>query len=94
MEINIGDYFFNILNEFKVIENYNINENNCTNQGIDCLNAGGINLPDTQGSWFLGYGGGNNPADLGEDIREMELEPNMTRFTNPGNAPENTGGGC
>ena len=67
-------------NEFKKVTNYDINENNCTDQALDCLKTGGINLPDTEGNWFLNIGGGSNPADLGEDIREMDID----------NLPENS----
>lgn len=50
---------------------YDLNENNCTTFDINALAAGGINLPRTIGSW-LG-GSGNDPGDMGEDIRASNL---------------------
>lgn len=91
--VNSND-FFAMIDDFSQIENYDLNENNCTDQVLDCLNSGGVILPDTVGEWFLGVGGGSNPANLGEDIRQMDLENNMTRFTNSGVAPSNVDSGC
>ena len=59
--------------------NYNLNSENCTTFALETLAAGGINLPSTIGTWTNGMG--NNPGDLGEDIRQMNLLPNMTRST-------------
>ncbi|HMH34084.1 MAG TPA: hypothetical protein VK543_13695, partial [Puia sp.] len=59
--------------------NYNLNSNNCTTFVLHALNQAGIYLPATSGSWP--NGSGNDPGDLGEDIRLMQLSTNMTRNT-------------
>jgi hypothetical protein len=59
--------------------NYNLNSENCTTFALQTLASGGIFLPSTIGTWPGGMG--NNPGDLGEDIRQMNLLPNMTRST-------------
>ena len=75
--------FFNILNYAELGNNmgfiYNLNTNNCTTFALNALAAGGISLPSTQGTWP--GGAGNDPGDLGEDIRNMPLSSNMTRNT-------------
>ncbi len=58
---------------------YNLNSNNCTTFALNALSSIGINLPQTRGTWT--NGGGVNPGDLGEDIRDMYLPANMTRKT-------------
>lgn len=58
---------------------YNLNSNNCTTFALNALSSIGIELPRTTGTWL--NGSGNNPGDLGEDIREMKLGTNMTRST-------------
>jgi hypothetical protein len=52
-------------------QNYLLTTFNCTNAVISSLQAGNINLPQTLGSnaLFIGI----NPADLGQDIRELNL---------------------
>ena len=55
---------------------YNLNANNCTTFSLDALSAGGIKVPATIGTWL--DGSGNDPGDLGEDIRIMNLSSNMT----------------
>lgn len=76
--------FFNILNYVGLGNNpglmYNLNNDNCTTFDLSALAAAGINLPSTKSSW-LGDGYGNDPGDLGEDIRNMSLAPNMVRNT-------------
>jgi hypothetical protein len=76
--------FFNILNYESQGNNpgymYNLSTNNCTSFDLHALDAGGVVLPATNGSW-PGGGFGYDPGDLGEDIRNMQLSPNMTRST-------------
>jgi hypothetical protein len=76
--------FFNILNFITQGNNsgylYNLSTNNCTSFDLHALDAGGIVLPSTVGTWPLG-GFGNDPGDLGEDIRSLPLSPTMTRNT-------------
>jgi len=75
--------FFDILSYVSIGNNtgyfYDLSTNNCTTFALHGLAAGGIDLPTTQGSW-LG-GSGDDPGDLGEDIRSMVLPPNATRNT-------------
>jgi hypothetical protein len=70
-------------------EHYNLNNNNCSSFCTKKLSEIGITLPETSGSWFLGIGGGVNPGDLGEDIRQIQLLPNQTRNVSGGNSPLN-----
>jgi len=58
---------------------YDLNKDNCTSYALHTLNQGGVNLPSTIGAWPNGMG--NNPGDLGEDIRQMNNLPNMTKST-------------
>lgn len=75
--------FFNILNFVSQVnssnQNYNLNNFNCTSFSIEACWAGDIKLPSTIGNWT--GGSGNDPGDLGEDIRSMPLQSNMTRNT-------------
>ena len=73
--------FFNMLNYVSQAndQQYNLNSNNCTSFAIKALNAGDIFLPSTIGTWPAGSG--NDPGDLGEDIRSLNLSPDMTRNT-------------
>lgn len=75
--------FFNILAFVSQVnysnQNYDLNNYNCTSFSIRAALAGDIYLPSTTGSWT--GGSGNNPGDLGEDIRSMPLQSNMTRTT-------------
>jgi len=63
--------------------NYDLNSNNCSSFAIRALRSAGINLPFTTGTWP--NGGGFNPGDLGEDIRNMTLQAGMTRSTDKTN---------
>jgi hypothetical protein len=86
-----GSQFMNILN-FCAAGNfttYNLNSNNCTTWALSSLNAGGINIFTTTGFWPLGSG--DDPGDLGQDIRSLTLSSNMSRSVTAGNAPSNTG---
>jgi hypothetical protein len=58
---------------------YDLNTNNCTTFALNALASAGINIPTTKGTW-LG-GSGDDPGDLGEDIRGMQLPSNITRNT-------------
>jgi hypothetical protein len=57
---------------------YNLNTYNCTSFVLQTLYSGNVILPSTIGKW-LG-GSGNDPGDLGEDIRSMTLSSNMSRI--------------
>lgn len=76
-----NNLFFNILTyiEQNSKNTYNLSNNNCTTFAINALSTGHIYLPSTIGSWLFGMG--NDPGDLGEDIRTTDFT-NMTRSTN------------
>jgi hypothetical protein len=85
LTITVDDgQFFNILNYINQGNNpgflYNLSTNNCSSFGLHALEAGGIVVPATVGSW-AGGGMGYDPGDLGEDIRGMQLPSNMSRNT-------------
>lgn len=75
--------FFNVQNFISQVkssgQNYDLDNYNCTSFGIKALMAGDVYLNSTIGSWP--GGSGNNPGDLGEDIRTMTLNSNMIRST-------------
>lgn len=52
--------------------NYDLNDNNCTTVIINTLNNINVHLPSTIGDTKLFRG--NDPADLGEDIRGLDLK--------------------
>jgi hypothetical protein len=69
--------------------NYDMNSNNCVTWALSSLSTGGINIATKTGRWP--FGSGDDPGDLGEDIRAMQLSSNMTRTTSGGYAPSNIG---
>ncbi len=84
LTVNVtGTDFFNILNYVELGNNqgfyYNLFSNNCSTFVINALKTGDIDLPSTQGVWT--GGSGDDPGDLGEDIRQMNLAANMMRNT-------------
>lgn len=74
-------------------QTYNLNKFNCTDFAIEVANRGGLNLPETIGTYNYGIGtfSGHNPGDLGEDIRNMTLPTNATRNTTGGKSPMKSG---
>jgi hypothetical protein len=74
---------------------YDLNKFNCTDFGIQVMSLGGLALPKTVGyAEFLGglvKFKGDNPADLGEDMRVLKLPVGATRNTVPGKAPAKSG---
>lgn len=75
-----GTLFFNMLTYIAQYggDNYNLSTNNCTTFAINTLATGHVYLPSTIGSWPFGMG--NDPGDLGEDIRATNFA-GMTRST-------------
>jgi hypothetical protein len=80
---------------------YDLNNFNCTNSAISALKSINVNLPSTKSASALFSG--NNPGDLGEDIRNMDLNNfsasngnrKMTRTVSSSNnqaAPKRNGG--
>ena len=86
-----GQQFMEILNTCSTgnTVDYDLDNMNCTTFSLASLHAGGINISTTPGTWPMG--GGDDPGDLGEDVRYMQLAPNMTRSLASGNAPLNNG---
>jgi hypothetical protein len=84
--------FFNILNFVSQGNGsgwlYNLNTNNCTTFTLNALMAGGISIPTTRGIWT--DGSGDDPGDLGQDLRSMPLQSNMS-LTTVGNFHPNVG---
>jgi len=80
---------------------YDLNNFNCTNSAMSALKSININLPSTKSASALFSG--NNPGDLGEDIRNLDLNNfsannggrKMTRTVSNSNnqaAPKRNGG--
>lgn len=57
------------------LQGYNLNDSNCSDYALDFFNAWDFSktIPDTQGNW--GVGGGTNPGNLGQDIRNNYSPP-------------------
>ncbi|GAB3937331.1 hypothetical protein [Mucilaginibacter myungsuensis] len=51
---------------------YNLNNQNCTDFGLQAANLAGLSITDTKGSWPLGSG--NNPALTGQSILEGKIQ--------------------
>lgn len=71
-----------------------MNNYNCSDFGIEVAEKSGLNLPNTTSIYekpFFKFEG-RNPADLGEDIRNMNLPQGASRNTSGGNAPSKKGG--
>jgi len=84
LTITINDaQFFNIMNFISQGNGsgwlYNLNNNNCTTFTLNALLAGGIAIPTTRGVWT--DGSGDDPGDLGQDLRNMPLQSNMSLTT-------------
>jgi hypothetical protein len=73
--------FFNMLNYVSAANSsvYNLNNNNCTSFALRTLAAGNVDISTSFGTWA--GGGGYDPGDLGEDIRQMTLQSGMTKST-------------
>jgi len=72
----VPDAFFNLLNDCSngSTEMYDLNTNNCTGWAMDKIyEHTSISLPKTMGSWGFGLVSGPTPGNLGEDIRQMDL---------------------
>lgn len=79
----------NILNlAINFNDNYDLNDNNCTDFAIQTANLGGLNIDECNSSWLLGSG--SNPAKLGQTIRNMDNLPiDSERNTDGGYPPDN-----
>jgi len=54
------------------LKEYDLNQNNCTNFGMNVAMIGGISIRETRGSWPLGKG--SNPANAGQSILEGKMD--------------------
>jgi hypothetical protein len=72
---------------------YNLNTNNCTDFGLATIRIAGVNLPSAYGTWGVGVigGAGDNPGQLGQNIRNMPLPSGAIRTTTSDNAITNSG---
>jgi hypothetical protein len=72
--------FFNLLAyvQNSTGQSYNLSTNNCTTWVLNALSQGHIYLPSTFGYWPWGMG--NDPGDLGEDIRNSNA-PGIIKST-------------
>lgn len=74
---------------------YNLNSYNCTDFGMNVTNASGLSLPSAYGTWGMigiGSGAGDNPGQLGQNIRNMPTPTGAVKTTTTGNAQINAGG--
>jgi len=99
---NIIDYLmsFGELNEYGGITDvdpeYDLNEFNCSDFGLDIMNLSDIQIPDSTGEWGGEYGydlgQGTCPALLGQDIRNTNFGSNVVKDLDggvSGNSTEN-----
>jgi hypothetical protein len=73
---NIRDYVSQVQNH---PPDYDLNDYNCTDFAIEAARRGGVNLPDTRGSWLCG--GGSNPGHLGEHLAGRTCGPSTATTT-------------
>ena len=69
---------------------YNLNSNNCTDFGLATIRLAGVKMPSAHGSW--GLGSGDNPGQLGQNIRNMPTPTGGVKNTTGGTGVSNTGG--
>jgi len=54
------------------LREYDLNQNNCTNFGLNVAMIAGISIRETRGRWPLGKG--SNPANAGQSILEGKID--------------------
>ncbi|MFI0429473.1 hypothetical protein [Mariniflexile sp. HMF6888] len=70
------------------ISDYSLEQQNCTDMGIDLGNLAGLPIPECNANPIYFYG--STPGRLGEYIRNLSSPPSgVTRNTNGGNSPSN-----
>ncbi len=81
----------NVINYIKNHANtqYNLNTYNCTDFGMGVTAASGLALPSAYGSW--GLGSGDNPGQLGQNIRNLPVPCQRIKNTTGGFALSNIG---
>lgn len=80
--------------KFKSASTYNLNTANCTDFGMGAIKLAGIDIPSAYGTWGapgVGSGAGDNPGQLGQNIRNMPVANNVVKTTSTGNAQSNMG---
>lgn len=95
LNVNISQ-LNNILNyiKFKASTTYNLNTFNCTDFGMSVMSLAGITIPSAYGTWGatgIGSGAGDNPGQLGQNIRNMPVSSGVVKTTSSGNAQSNMG---
>lgn len=84
------DNFFKIIDHIEGVSgNYDLNNFNCMDFALQALQAGGITIPDNYTQWPRG--GGSNPGQLGQDLRNMTLPAGASKQTNFGFPALNSG---
>lgn len=68
---------------------YNLNDYNCTDYALNVIKKGGFSLPDNSGTWP--GGGGFNPGNLGQDLRDQSNGSNVSVVKTSGTAISNQG---
>lgn len=69
-------------------EDYNLNDQNCTDFVIEVGEISGFNFGDADNDWFLG--GGSNPGTLGQVLRGLINNNQATGSTKGGSSPLNS----
>ena len=75
--------------KLKASSTYNLNSFNCTDFGMNASTIVGMPLGSAYGSW--GVGSGDNPGQLGQNIRNMPTPDGGIKTTTSGNAASNIG---
>lgn len=86
----------NLINYIKshASSNYNLNSYNCTDFGMGAASQVGLSLPSAYGTWGapgIGSGSGDNPGQLGQNIRRLPVNSSIVKTTSTGLAQSNTG---
>jgi hypothetical protein len=86
----------NILNyiKLKASTTYNLNAFNCTDFGMRAISLAGMTIPSAYGTWGapgVGSGAGDNPGQLGQNIRNIPVSSSVVKTTSTGNAQSNMG---
>ena len=69
-------------------EDYNLNNQNCTDFVLDASNILSLDFGDAGGTWLLG--GGSNPGALGQVLRSQINSGNLNGSTSTGTSPLNS----
>jgi hypothetical protein len=86
----------NLLNYVKTksTATYNLNSYNCTDFGMAAASLAGLSLPSAFGTWGapgVGTGAGDNPGQLGQNVRGLPTPTGAVKSTSSGTSLSNTG---